>query len=306
MDSHPFFNFRVRSGKALTKAGFDGPRVAGEHAKELGLYFFPSYRMNDGHFVNIDPLNNPTTGKFWVHNPHLRIGASGESPLKSNPNYANLLDYSHEEVRQHRLEVIYEIIDRYQDIMDGIELDFTRSFYYFPFNEGFHKGHLITDLVEKVRKRLDSVGDKNGRKYYLMTRIASSLERGNWIGLDIKSWMDKRLVDVLVPAPRMGTSFDMQIEEMINLAHAAKCAVYPSLNQTMGWVYPFSESPSIDTYVDKPANRITPELIRERQPTTGLWVLMVCIPLIWARVIPSCCLTSQIPPVSTGSLKFIE
>jgi len=273
MDSHPFFNFRLRSGKALNIAGFDGPRVAGERAKKLGLYFFPSYRMNDGHFVNIDPFNNPTTGAFWVQNPHLRIGANGESPLKSNPNYANLLDYSHEEVRQHRLEVIYEIIDRYQDIMDGIELDFTRSFYYFPFNEGFHKGHLITDLVEKVRERLDSVGEKNGRKYYLMTRIASSLKRCNWIGLDIKSWMEKRLVDVLVPSPRMGTSFDMQIEEFIKLGHEANCAVYPSLNQTMGWAFPFSENPSIDTYASKPANRITPELMRAA--AANYWALGV-------------------------------
>lgn len=234
MDSHPFFNFRVRSGKALVKAGFDGPRVAGERARELGLYFFPSYRMNDGHFVNIDPPNNPTTGKFWMQNPHLRIGANGESPLKSNPNYANLLDYSHEEVRQHRLEVIYEVIDRYQDLMDGVELDFTRSFYYFPYNEGFEKSHLITDLVEKVRRRLNSVREKNGKKYYLMARIASSLKRCDWIGLDIRSWMEKQLVDVLIPAPRMGTTFDMQIEAIITLAHNAGSVVYPSLNQTMG------------------------------------------------------------------------
>ena len=273
MDSHPFFNFRVRSGKALAEAGFDGPRVAGERAKELGLYFFPSYRMNDGHFVNIDPLNNPISGRFWMQNPHLRIGASGESPLKSNPNYANLLDYSHDEVRRHRLDVIYEIIDRYQGIMDGIELDFTRSYYYFPFNQGFEKGHLITDLVEKVRRRLDSVGEKNGRNYYLMARIASSLKRCDWIGLDIRSWCEKRLVDVLVPAPRMGTSFDMQIEEIITLAHKANCAVYPSLNQTMGWAFPFSENPSIDTYVNNPTNRITPELMRAA--ASNYWALGV-------------------------------
>lgn len=283
MDSHPFFNFRVRSGEALTKTGFDGPRVAGERAKELGLYFFPSYRMNDGHFVNIDPVYNSTSGKFWMQNSHLRIGTNGESPLKSNPNYANLLDYTHEEVRQHRLKIIDEIIDRYQDIMDGIELDFTRSFYYFPFNEGSNKGHLIFDLVEKVRIRLNKVGEKNGRKYYLMTRVASSLKRCDWIGLDIRSWMEKRLVDILVPAPRMGTSFDIQREEMVTLAHEANCAVYPSLNQTMGWAFPFSENPSRHTYVNKPANRITPELVRAAHLTIGLLALIGCIPSIWAR-----------------------
>jgi hypothetical protein len=120
---------RIANIKAGMRAGVDPVRVAGEEAKRLGMFFLPSYRMNDSHFMT-DPQEYPLTGEFWMKNgQRLRIG---DSPILSRAEYGNLLDFSHAEVRDHRLGVVFEIIERYGDIMDGIEMDFNRVQVLFP------------------------------------------------------------------------------------------------------------------------------------------------------------------------------
>ncbi|MBT3373979.1 MAG: hypothetical protein HN406_00190, partial [Lentisphaerae bacterium] len=112
---------RIRNATASAAAGVDSVRIAGERAKAIGLRFVPSFRMNDSHFVR-DPLNYPLTGRFWMENQDRTLGVS---PVKGY-DYSKLLDFAHPEVRAHRLAVIEEIIERYGDLMDGLELDFNR------------------------------------------------------------------------------------------------------------------------------------------------------------------------------------
>ena len=59
-----------RKAQAGLAAGVDPIRVVGERAKALGIYFVPSYRMNDDHFI-FDPMEYPLTGKFWLENKAL-------------------------------------------------------------------------------------------------------------------------------------------------------------------------------------------------------------------------------------------
>ena len=63
-----------RKAAAGLDAGFDSIRIAGERAKALGMFFVPSYRMNDDHFI-FDPVDYPLTGKFWLDNHEkMKIG----------------------------------------------------------------------------------------------------------------------------------------------------------------------------------------------------------------------------------------
>ena len=100
----------------------------------MGMRFFPSFRMNDDHFV-FDPHEYPLTGQFWDKHQNLIIGLD-RSPILSQKMYGNLFDFSHKEVRDHRLAVIKEVIDRYGDISEGIELDFNRTQIFFPRGHG--------------------------------------------------------------------------------------------------------------------------------------------------------------------------
>ena len=136
---------RIKNIKTGMDAGHDPIRVAGQTAKTLGMYFVPSYRMNDDHFI-FDPFEYPLTGAFWLEN-HEQMTIK-DSPILSDDHYGNLLDFTHEAVRQYRLDILFEMIDRYGDLMDGLEMDFNRSQVLFPRGQGPKQAHLITAMVE--------------------------------------------------------------------------------------------------------------------------------------------------------------
>ena len=258
-DNDPKFQARITNGRACIGAGMDGPRVAGEQANRLGIAFVPSLRMNDSHFA-VDPFESPLTGEFWLENhKRLTIGVSGESPWQEEK--ANLFDFSHKEVRHYRLAVLFEMIDRYQDIMAGIEMDFNRVQVLFPKGTADERSHLVTDMLADVRQRLDEVGKKNGKDYYLLVRVPPTPKNCRWAGLDIQEWMDNRLVDVLIPAQLMSLSHDMPIHEFVSICEPAGCKVYPALYPRTGYMWPFTPNPSDSTYTTSPTRRATPQLL---------------------------------------------
>ncbi len=257
----PDWSVRIANAKRGMEAGVDPIRVAGERARQLGLFFVPSYRMNDDHFAfAADPVEYPLTGEFWIQ--HRKEFTIGDSPIVSDVRYGNLLDYSHDEVRQYRLGVIFEVIDRYKEVMDGIELDFNRVQVLFPKGRARERAHLVTGLVADVRERLNSVGRTTHRTYALFVRVPPTLQNCEWAGLDIRAWMDRRLVDVLIPSQLMTLAHDMPVAEFVALAGPAGCRVCPSLYPRTSWAWPFIAHPDQDSYAGAPSRAVSPELVR--------------------------------------------
>src|SRR5262249_18278012 len=84
----PAWKDRIKRCQEATEAGLDAPRIVGEHARERGLKFIPSYRMNDAHYCS-DPLNYPLTGRFWMEHQDASLGVS---PVTGWDGYKYLLD----------------------------------------------------------------------------------------------------------------------------------------------------------------------------------------------------------------------
>lgn len=220
------WTFRMENARKAIAAGMDAVRIAGEEAKRNGLRFLPSLRMNDSHFMS-KPFDYPLTGEFWLKNyANLRIK---DSPVSFQPNYANLFDFRHEEVRNYRLAVINEVIDRNLDLIDGFELDFNRVQVFFPKDKADEGAPLMTDLVRKVRQRLDQVSAEQGRPMSLFVRIPTSLAACKLAGLEVQKWMEEGLVDLVSPAQLMTLAHDMPIRDLIADAHRFGVLVYPSL-----------------------------------------------------------------------------
>ncbi|WP_218931920.1 hypothetical protein [Adhaeretor mobilis] len=241
------------------RAGVDPVRVSGEKAKQLGMYFVPSYRMNDDHFM-FDPLQYPMTGEFWLKN-HQRLKLR-DSPVLSDPSYGQLLDYSHAEVRDYRLGIIYEAIERYQDIMDGFELDFNRVQVFFPYQKAEERAHLMTDVVAKVRKRLDELGKRKQRDYWLFVRVPPTLENSRWSGLDLATWLERNLVDVVIPAQLMTLAHDMPVKEFVELAEPHGAKVFPSIYPRTAFTWPIPTSATSSSYKAASSRFATQELFR--------------------------------------------
>jgi hypothetical protein len=248
VDNTPAWSQRVNNGKIYAQVGFDPIRVVGEKVKSMGKYFVPSYRMNDDHFVT-NPMDYPLTGEFWINNQDKTIGSS---PV-AGYDYSNLLNYAYEEVRDFRMAVIDESIDRYSDIMDGYELDFNRVQIFFAPGTAQTNAHYMTEVVQHVRNRLNEVETETGRQQYLFVRVPPALENNTWSGLEVENWMENNLVDVVIPSVLQTLSHDVPITDFLPTAHDNGVQVAPSIYPRTNYGWDFQPNPNATTY-SGPAN----------------------------------------------------
>ena len=204
----------------VRRHNWDIPRMIAERAAERGLEFIPSMRMNDAHFgQKVHPTEHPWTGKFWMENQDLVMGPA-TFPFWGNQH---LLDFRHEKVREFKLALAFEAIDRYGS--EGFEMDWTRHYTFF--RPGEERPELITEMVRRVRERLDRRG--KDRRLPLIMRLAADIETSLRCGLDAATWVREGLVDYLVPSsPSRYISFDMPIREWVELAAGTGVEVHPS------------------------------------------------------------------------------
>lgn len=254
------------SASALARApeavrgGFDGVGLAAKTAKELGFLFVPNFRLNDWHFAAGDkPETHYLTGRFWMEN-HSRL--TFQKPPMPHPELApqkHLFDFSHAEVRRHRLAVIFEAIDRYRDVMDGFQLDFVRFPIFFLPEEAPSKAHLITEMLQDVRTRLDEAGRATGKRMALIVRVPATLKNCEWAGLDVRAWLDRGLVDILIPSQIMTLAHDQPLEEFVSLA-AGRCRIYAAVLDRTNDRFAFTgNAPTVRDYVKR---TVTPDMAR--------------------------------------------
>tara|TARA_R100000027_G_scaffold53229_1_gene42038 strand:+ start:13646 stop:16306 length:2661 start_codon:yes stop_codon:yes gene_type:complete len=230
--------------RANVEAGMDPLQIAAEEAAAMGMYFVPSLRMNDAHFVH-DPSNNVLTGAFWLENQNRFT--IGQSPVEHEP-FGRLLDYTHEEVREHRLAVIREVIDRYGEWMHGLQLDFMRIPILFP-PGGVEEGSaLLTEMIADVRESLDEAGEKHGHYFSLQVRVPPSLRNCLWAGIDLATWLDRGYVDVVIPSPAMTIAPDLPVAEFVEIATPQGATVYPAIFNRNQFSWPFVVDPKEGDY----------------------------------------------------------
>ncbi len=136
-------------------------------------------------------------------------------------------DFSHSEVRDHRLAFIQKNAEAHD--FDGYELDFSRFPWYFPLGEGRKRAHLMTDLVRKARQTLDQIADRRGRPYPLIIHALDSPEISLEIGIDVEALLQEKLIDVLI----VGLGYihcSGKESEWLALGSRYGVPVYPSIN----------------------------------------------------------------------------
>lgn len=254
-DDDPKMGPRIARNRANIEAGGDAIRVAGEQAKKNGMHFIPSLRMNDGHYAfATPPEESPFAGSFYVENRDLAIG---QSPIRAKAEYGQLLDFSHAKVRAHRMAQIMEAIDRYHDLMDGFELDFTRFQVFFPPGKAEVGAPLITEMIRQVRARLDTLGAAAGKRYWLIARVPPSPANCRWSGLEVERWAKEKLVDVLVPSHMMTMAPDMPIGAFKKITEGTNTKVYATMMPRVGWRW---EGPA--DALGSPTRDISPAQVR--------------------------------------------
>jgi hypothetical protein len=108
-----FFKRYYRNILNLEKEGIDIVEAQLKRAKEKGMETFLTFRVNDMHFTNIEYGYTLLYSDFWLQHP--------EYWLNENVgwNSAGTYDFAHTEVREYRLNLMFEQLEMYGALITG-------------------------------------------------------------------------------------------------------------------------------------------------------------------------------------------
>ena len=173
----------------LEKEGTDLISASLRRAKEKGMEAFITYRMNDLHFNDTTSRCPVEYTDFWFTHPQFWMNEN--IGWKS----AGALDFFYQEVRDQKWNLINEQLDKYANQLDGYDLDFMRFIVYFKSADGIKNAPLMTELVKKIKAKVDELSAKRGRKILLSVRVPTDLDFCLKKGLDVKEWIRLGLLD---------------------------------------------------------------------------------------------------------------
>lgn len=179
--------------------GTDPLEVMIEFCREHDFEIIWSMRMNDTHDSPHTPENpHYYWSSFKERHPDALLGARDRRPRHGS---WVAVDYAHPAVREFLFQAFEELCRNYD--LDGIEMDFYRHLVYFgTVAQGGHATpeeiEMMTDLVRRVRAMTEAEGVRRGKPILLTARVPDSVGFCMGMGLDIETWLEEGLLDVLV------------------------------------------------------------------------------------------------------------
>ena len=193
------------------------------------LEVWGSLRMNDIHDSrarNMDHVHDPLKR---MH-PELLVAPEENRLLPAElaeRSQWTVFNYARQEVHGHRLDFIGR--DAAAHDFDGYELDFSRHGFYFPLGEERGLAPRMTDLVSQVRALLNDIGRRRGRPYSLVVHAHDSIDTSLNQGLDVVTWLQEGLIDVLVVGVGY-LPYTVPASEWRALGDEYGVPVYPAVN----------------------------------------------------------------------------
>ena len=179
----------VHNAKKLHDDGIDVYKVWIDTLHEVGRQAWVSCRMNDLHDISND--DSFMHDKFWREHPEFRRAEY----LGKDNWFARAFDFAHPEVRENKLALLTEQLERYD--VDGLELDWTRFPAFLRPGCEMRDAHLITDLIRRIREISHEYEIRRGHKIRIGARVMSSIEDNLRFGLDVVAWANEGFVDML-------------------------------------------------------------------------------------------------------------
>jgi len=230
--------------RQLIEEGTDPPQVVIEEGRKAGLKVFLSMRINDVHDGKLDGDAHISPTK--KQHPNWLLGAVsdtlGENEIISTSDYMTLdmaglsrfaYDFSNSDVRDYKIALAEETIANYD--LDGLDWDFCRFPRLFPAGKAEKNTDVLTDMLRKVRQSLDEKSKLTGRKIHFSVRVPPTFELASAFGMDIKRWMDEKLIDILIAGVVQGSMFRVPVEQYVEAARDTDIRV---IAQNLGLFWP--------------------------------------------------------------------
>lgn len=194
-----------KNAQLLHERGLDPYAHWIARSRERGISPWLSMRMNDIH--NAAEANHSMHSSFWRDNPQFWVVPHAETSRWQD----RALDFQHPEVRQHAMEFLQELLDRYDP--DGIELDWMRFGFHFPPGQEFQHREILTEFMREARERTHRAAEKRGHPISLAARVPTHPDASRGLGMDAITWGKEQLIDLLIVAPFWRTTdYDIPIE----------------------------------------------------------------------------------------------
>ena len=224
----------ARNFARFREVGYDpyADIIARLHA--VGKQVYIKTRISDAH-VDASRLWFDQAGSraratdFLLSHPEYMLGYKDDRSRHGGPSLVQ--DFAREEVRSQRLAELEELARRYD--LDGIEINFCRSYHLFKYDETDTGRELLTDFIRRFRGILDREGERKGRRLKCIvrfhiagdTRTCQDMEYED--GADIIGWMESGLVDMVVPTvPVAAMEGAVYMKKYIEAARGSGCDVF--------------------------------------------------------------------------------
>ena len=199
--------------RGLEREGTDPLEFVSGYMKSKGYEVMAAVRMGDTHHRELN-RNIPLCPVFAIEHPEYVIkqpdGRKNETAL----------DYSYPEVREHRFAIIKEIVSEYN--IDGVELDFVRWAKFFPRDKGRENAPVLTDFLKRIHDMMYVEESRKGNgKLKIGVRVPESVDACWLAGIDIKTWIENRLVDYIVVSTWNNTDPQIPVDEFTEYAKPA-------------------------------------------------------------------------------------
>ena len=177
--------------KRWIEEGFDIVGLCHEGTKARGLESFFSYRLNGNDSDPIEP-NRHVTLMPPMKQEHPEWLIHGGTFNRKSPPY----NFAIQEVREHKLDIIAEALDRYD--FDGIEIDFARVCPVLPPDRQWENRWAITEFMKGVRWVCNEEARHWKKPVLVAARVPETLEGCHFDGLDVAEWIESQAVDILI------------------------------------------------------------------------------------------------------------
>ena len=188
---------------------------------------FASVRMNDVH----DSFMDANAMTVWKRtHPEFMVDTRGTLP--EFELYTTAQDFSHEAVRQRKLEIIEEICQRYD--VDGFELDYIRHPVLFSRRMrgepcAADETSIITSMMGKIRSLTDRAAEQRGKPLLIAARVPDTFTTCLDNGMDVTSWLEEDLIDILIIGGGYAP-WSLPIEAWVEAAQPYAVPIYPCVN----------------------------------------------------------------------------
>ncbi|MDA0745627.1 MAG: family 10 glycosylhydrolase [bacterium] len=207
------------NARELIDSGTDPPKVIVEHGHGAGMDVFLGFRFNDGHDHRLPGgLDDPNMSPIKKEYPDWLLGISAGEYSQFAYNFAV------PEVRRYRMEMFAETVDRYD--LDGLDFDFCRWPILFRPGEGQEGAGDLTGMLRETKQLLEHKSARVGRPLYFSVRVPYDLDETRREGMDVRTWIRERIVDIVVVAGKGGGwNYRLPIEEYQELAAGTDCKI---------------------------------------------------------------------------------